>query len=140
MADLDIYAISPSILSDIADSIRSKTGDDASFAPSDMASAIDSIQLDTPEITITSSGSVSQELQPDTIYHFTSESLTDLTITFSGTGQYHFDFISPATPVTLTLPSTIIMPTDFGVERDSKYEIDIVDNYGVYAVWVYEVA
>lgn len=94
---------------------------------------------ETPEITVTSSGSVSQELQPDTVYHFTSESLTALTITFSGTGQYHFDFISPATAVTLTLPSSVIMSTNFSVEVNSKYEIDIVDNYGVYAVWVYEV-
>ena len=94
----------------------------------------------TPEITISTSGAVSQALQPDTVYHFTSDALTSLTITFAGTAtdQYHFDFISPSTVVTLTLPNTVIMPTSFGVEVNSKYEIDIYNNYGVYAVWVYE--
>lgn len=94
----------------------------------------------TPEITISTSGAVSQALQPDTVYHFTSDALTSLAITFAGTAtdQYHFDFISPSTAVTLSLPSTVIMPTSFGVEVNSKYEIDIYNNYGVYAVWVYE--
>ena len=94
----------------------------------------------TPEITISTSGAVSQALQPDTVYHFTSDALTSLTITFAGTAtnQYHFDFISPSTAVTLSLPSTVIMPVSFGVEANSKYEIDIYNNYGVYAVWVYE--
>ena len=94
----------------------------------------------TPEITISTSGVVSQALQSDTVYHFTSDALTSLTITFAGTStnQYHFDFISPSTAVTLSLPNTVIMPASFGVEANSKYEIDIYNNYGVYAVWVYE--
>lgn len=97
--------------------------------------------LQVPEVTITSSGSVSQELQPDTVYHFTSEAITDLTITFGGQSdaQYHFDFISPAAAATLTLPAAVVMPNSFSVEENSKYEIDIVNNQGVYAVWVYEV-
>lgn len=96
----------------------------------------------TSEVTISTSGSVSQELSPDTIYHFTSESLTSLTITLgSGTSssQYHFDFISPSTAVTLNLPQIVIMPTSFTVEPNTKYEIDIVNNYGVFAQWCYEV-
>lgn len=97
--------------------------------------------MQVPEITISSSGSVSQTLQPDTVYHFTSGSITDLTIAFGGQSgaQYHFDFISPATAATLTLPVTVVMPQSFSVEKDSKYEIDIVNNQGVYAVWVYGV-
>lgn len=96
--------------------------------------------LQVPEITISSSGSVSQALQPDTVYHFTSEEITDLTITFDGQSdaQYHFDFISPAAAATLTLPAAVVMPKSFSVEENSKYEIDIVNNQGVYAVWVYE--
>lgn len=95
----------------------------------------------TPEITISTSGAVSQALQPDTVYHFTSDALTSLAITFAGTAtdQYHFDFISPSTAVMLSLPSTVIMPESFGVEVNTKYEIDIINNYGVYAEWVYEV-
>lgn len=99
--------------------------------------------FDAPEVIISSSGSVSLELQPGTIYHFTSESLTDLTITFAlvtSESQYHFDFISPATAVTLSLPQTVLMPTNFSVEVNTKYEIDVVNNYGVFAEWVYEVS
>lgn len=91
----------------------------------------------TPEITISTSGAVTQELQPDTIYHFTSTALTSLTLTFGGTAtdQYHFDFISPSTAATLTLPSTVTMESSFNVEANTKYEIDIVNNEGVYAEW-----
>ena len=71
----------------------------------------------TTEVTIATDGTVTQELQPYTFYHFTSSALTSLTITFAGTGteQYHFDFISPATAVTLTLPASVIMETPFSV-------------------------
>lgn len=93
----------------------------------------------TIEVTIDTDGAVTQELQPDTFYHFTSAALTSLTITFGGnaTDQYHFDFISPATAVTLTLPASVIMETPFSVEVNTKYEIDIYNNYGVFAEWVY---
>lgn len=92
-----------------------------------------------PEVTISSSGEVSQELDADTVYHFTSESLTSLTITFGGNNsdQYHFDFISPTTPTTLTLPQSVNMPNNFSVEVNTKYEIDICDGYGVFAEWSY---
>ena len=94
----------------------------------------------TTEITISDSGAVSQELQPSTVYHFTSTALTSLTITFAqNTGQYHFDFISPSTAVVLTIPLSVEMPSSFGVEANTKYEIDILDNYGVAAEWIYEV-
>lgn len=98
------------------------------------------IVAQTPEVTITTDGAVTQALQPNTIYHFTSTELTSLTITFAGSDitrdQYHFDFISPATAVTLTLPSTVVMESSFNVEVNTKYEIDIVNNEGVYAEWV----
>lgn len=89
------------------------------------------------EITITDSGAVSQTIQPDTIYHFTSTALTSLTIIFGGSAnsQYHFDFISPATAITLTLPQTVTMENDFSVEVNTKYEIDILNGYGVFAEW-----
>lgn len=90
-----------------------------------------------PEITVTTAGDVSQALQPDTVYHFTSTALTSLTLTFAGTAtdQYHFDFISPATAVTLNLPASVSMESSFNVEANTKYEIDIVNGEGVYAEW-----
>jgi len=92
----------------------------------------------TPEITVVTDGAVSQALEPDTIYHFTSTALTSLTITFNGnaTDQYHFDFISPLTAVTLSLPASVSMETGFSVEVNTRYEIDIFNNYGVFAEWV----
>lgn len=95
----------------------------------------------TTEVTVATSGAVSQELQPDTVYHFTSTALTSLTITFAESGtanQYHFDFISPATAVSLTLPASVSMANSFTVEPNTRIEIDIYDNYGIAAEWVYE--
>ena len=91
----------------------------------------------TPEITITTDGAVSQALQPNTLYHFTSTALTSLTITFADavSAQYHFDFISPSTSVVLTLPSSVVMENNFSVEVNTKYEIDIYNNEGVFAEW-----
>lgn len=89
------------------------------------------------EITVSSSGAVSQTLQPNKFYHFTSNSITSLTILLAeNTGQYHFDFACYATAITLTIPQTVNMPASFGVEAYSKYEIDILNNQGVYAVWI----
>ena len=94
-----------------------------------------------PEQTISTNGAIIQTLQPYIIYHFTSTALTSLSLAFSGTGtneQYHFDFISPATPITLTLPSSVIMENSFTVEANTKYEIDINNNEGVFAEWTYQ--
>ena len=110
------------------------TEDVASYA---FAQITTNVSLSTPEVTISTSGAVTQELQPNTIYHFTSTALTSLTLTFGGTAtdQYHFDFISPSTAATLTLPSTVTIESSFNVEANTKYEIDIVNNEGVYAEW-----
>lgn len=95
-----------------------------------------------PQITIATGGALDQTLEPDIFYHFTSESLTSLTLTLDGqlTDQYHFDFISPQTAITLTLPQGVIMSEDFTVEANTKYEIDIYNGYGIFAQWVYEVS
>lgn len=91
------------------------------------------------DVYITASGAVSQTLLPDKFYHFTSESLTSLTLTFEDIGQYHFEFHCGSNAVTLNLPSSVQMPSSFAVEANSKYEIDVLDTYGVYAVWTYGV-
>lgn len=103
-----------------------------------IAAAIRASSIVPTEQTITTSGSVTQELQPNIAYHFTSEALTDLTITLATTTdipQYHFDFISPATAVTLTLPSTVSMPDGFAIDANMRYEIDILRGYGVAQNW-----
>lgn len=98
------------------------------------------VNVSAPEVTIIDGGSITQELQPGTIYHFTATTLTSLTITLannSSNAQYHFDFISPATAPTLNLPSSVSMANHFTVEPNSKFEIDICNNLGVFAEWVY---
>lgn len=91
------------------------------------------------EVTVTTAGAVSQALDPGKIYHFTG-ALSSLTITLNAAeagevAQYHFDFISPSTAVTLTLPSTVVMPASFSVEANTMNEIDILNGYGVAQSW-----
>ena len=90
------------------------------------------------EVTVTASGAVTQALEAGKIYHFTSASLTSLTITLASTTdipQYHFDFISGATAVTLTMPTAVQMPDSFSVEANKRYEIDVLNGYGVVTSW-----
>lgn len=92
------------------------------------------------EIEITDDGAVTAELSPNLAYHFTGD-LTSLTITLASTTdtpQYHFDFISGSTAVTLTLPNTVTMPDGFAVDANMRYEIDILRGYGVAQNWAYE--
>lgn len=91
------------------------------------------------EVTVSTAGSVSQALDAGKIYHFTG-SITALTITLTAAAsgvipQYHFDFISGSTAPTVTLPNTVKMPDGFTVEANKRYEIDILNNYGVVQSW-----
>lgn len=89
------------------------------------------------EVTNTSTGAVSLALDAGKIYHFTG-TVTGLTITLnaaSGVAHYHFDFLSGATAATLTLPNTVVMPSGFTVEANKRYEVDILNNYGVVMAW-----
>lgn len=91
------------------------------------------------EITISSTGSVSQALSPGVLYHFTG-SLTALTITLTApaTGQvahYHFDYNSGSSAVSPSLPNTVTMQSGFTVEASKRVEIDILNNYGVAMQW-----
>lgn len=97
----------------------------------------------TAEITVSTSGAVTQALEAGKIYHFTSTALTSLTITLTATTelpQYHFDFISPATAATLSLPSTVNLPSTLTVEANKRYEIDILNGYGVVQSWDWSAA
>jgi hypothetical protein len=105
-----------------------------------IAAAIRAASVTPTEVTITDSGAVTQTLLPNIAYHFTSEALTSLTITLAATSdvpQYHFDFISPSTAITLTLPETVAMPDGFAVDANTRYEIDILRGYGVAQNWPY---
>ena len=92
------------------------------------------------EITNSTAGAVTQALDAGKIYHFTG-ALTSLTITLNAAGagiipQYHFDFDSGSTAPTVTLPGTVTMEGGtFTPEASKHYEIDILNNYGVYVEW-----
>lgn len=136
----DKYVVSKNKLDALATSISIKSGVQVPMTLAQMKTVVDEMGS-TPEVTISTSGSVTQELQPNTVYHFTSTALTNLTITLasaSGTPTYHFDFISPSTAVTLVLPSSVLMPTNFTVEVNTRYEIDICNGHGVFAEWAYQ--
>lgn len=92
------------------------------------------------EVTVSSTGAVTQALDAGKIYHFTG-ALTSLTITLNAAGagiipQYHFDFDSGSTAPTVTLPGTVTMQGGtFTPEESKHYEMDILNGYGVYAAW-----
>jgi hypothetical protein len=82
---------------------------------------------------------VTQALDAGKIYHFTG-ALTSLTLTLNSAAagqiaQYHFDFDSGSTAPTLTLPNTIQMPDSFSVEASKRYEVDVLNNYGMVVTW-----
>lgn len=91
------------------------------------------------EVTISDSGSVSQALDANKIYHFTG-ALTALTITLNApsankNAHYHFDFLSGATAPTVTIPNTVTMPDGWSVDAENRYEVDILNNYATAASW-----
>lgn len=89
------------------------------------------------EETVTDTGAVTKALEAGTFYDFTGN-VTSLTLTFAqteGVAHYHFAFISGDPAVTLNLPASVKMTDGFEVEANKRYEIDIVDNYGVSQEW-----
>ena len=101
------------------------------------------------EVTIDTSGVVTQALDPNKLYHFTSNALTSLVVTLTepesgDIAQYHFDFISGSTTATLTLPDTVSIDLDgtagagvvtYTMEANTRYELDILNGYGVISEW-----
>lgn len=91
------------------------------------------------EVTLPSTGAVSQALAAGVWYHFTG-SLTSLTLTLDAAAsgqlaQYHFDFTTGSSAPTVTLPSSVIMPDDWSVDANTHYEVDILNNYAVVVGW-----
>lgn len=92
-----------------------------------------------PEVEVSTSGSVTQALDAGKIYHFTGE-LTSLTLTLNAAEpgkleQYHFDFTAGASAPTLTLPNAVVMADDWNIDTNTRYEVDILNNYAVIVGW-----
>lgn len=88
------------------------------------------------EVTITTSGAVSQALDAGTIYHFTG-ALTALTVTANDptVGTYQFDFISGSTVPTLAVPASWVMPDNFLVEPSARYSLTVENGYCSLKKW-----
>lgn len=71
--------------------------------------------------------------QDDTIYKFTQD-LTSLSLT-SGTGSYMICFHSGSTPTTTSFPVSILGLDDFVPEKETYYEISIMDGRAVWFGW-----
>lgn len=85
-----------------------------------------------------SGSTVTQALSPNEFYVF--EEVSSLTLTFTAgeagvVNEYHFRFTSGSTPTTLDMPIDVNMPDTFNVLADTVYEISVIDNYGVFAIW-----
>lgn len=103
----------------------------------DLGNAVAGLQEKAEEITISTSGAVTQVLEPNKIYHFTSDALTALTVSAAAPtdGRYEFDFISGTTAPTVTMPSAWVMPNNFMVEPNGRYRLIIDGGYCVANRW-----
>lgn len=99
--------------------------------------AVTGLQEALTEVTIATSGAVTQALEPNKIYHFTSDALTALTVSSTAPteGRYEFDFISGSTAPTVTMPSAWVMPNNFMVEPKGKYRLVVENGYCVANRW-----
>lgn len=89
------------------------------------------------EQTISTSGAVTQALDPYVLYHFTG-SLTSLTVTLgqaSGIACYHFDFNCGSTAPSVNIPNTVTMPDGQTFDANKHYEVDILNGYGAVQSW-----
>ena len=89
------------------------------------------------EVTVSSTGDVSQALDANKIYHFTG-SISSLTLTLNattGVPHYHFDFNSGSTAATITLTGVAWPGGSFTPEASKHYEVDILGGYGVTMAW-----
>ena len=86
---------------------------------------------------VTGSGT-SVTLDPNKFYVFGEVAELDVSFAAGSAGQvneYHFSFISGSTASVLSLPVDVIMPGSFTVAANYHYEIDIINNHGVYEEW-----
>ena len=80
-------------------------------------------------------------IKSDTVYFLGGESgLSEADITLATSSvlfieEFHFLFISGATPTELSLPSNVIVPDDFSVEANKMYEVSIMQGFLLYNSW-----
>ena len=85
------------------------------------------------------------QLEPGTYYTFCpalGDGVSALTVTLRAPdaqqgekAHYRFSFVSGAVPTVLSLPSSVHMPDGFAVAADTRYEVDILNNYAAVTGW-----
>lgn len=91
------------------------------------------------KVTITDT-TATVELQPNKLYCF-PQAMQNLTITLAQpvdgniANEYHFIFISGATPTALAIPDTVKVPSGAAVEANKIYEASIMENCLVLQSW-----
>jgi hypothetical protein len=124
----------------IAGAIPTKTSDlqnDSGFLTQhqDISGKADKVT----EVTNTSTGDVTLQLDPGKIYHFTG-AISSLTLTLATPAsgqlaQYHFDFNSGSTAATISISGVTWPEGSFTPEASTHYEVDILNGYGLYIGW-----
>lgn len=126
----------------IADAIREKTGSTDPINPQDFATAIYNISggggSSAYEEVNHGTSDRTFELTPNT-FHVWDE-MTALTLTLGAetsgvANEYLFQFTSPATPTSLTLPDDIKFSEDLTIEANKIYQISILKGLGSVLSW-----
>lgn len=130
----DVTGLQTTAINDAGDYFSTDTVEDAL---QQLGGDVDGKQDKAEEVTITTSGAITQALEAGKIYHFTSDALTSLTVTAENPteGVYEFDFISGETAPTVTMPTEWVMPDNFMVEPSARYRIVVVNGYAVVNRW-----
>ena len=87
-----------------------------------------------PTISTSSSSTVQIAAQNNYIYECGTCSSIEVT-SFPIDGSFIITFTSGLTATILTVPQTLILPDDFTVEENMRYEINVRNGYGLAAGW-----
>ncbi len=89
-----------------------------------------------PLVYVVTINDASKSIKPENKHAYKCGTLTSLTITSPpATGHYVIIFTSGSTATTTTIPSTIHGLESFAAEANTRYEIDVEDNYAVVGKW-----
>lgn len=128
----------------VADAIRSKTGSVDPINPQDFAAAIYSISSggsggsSAYEEVNHGTSDKTFELTPNTFHVWGEMTALNLTLGAETAGvanEYLFQFTSPATPTSLTLPDNIKFSEDLVIEANKIYQISILKGLGSVLSW-----
>lgn len=128
----------------VADAIRSKTGSADPINPQDFAAAIYNISggcgggSSAYEEVNHGTSDRTFELTPNTFHVWDEVASLDLSLGAETSGvanEYLFQFTSPATPTTLTLPSDVKFSEDLTIEANKIYQVSILKGLGSVLSW-----